>query len=236
MSSTPSVAMPGRHAGSRNHSHSISLGTNNPTHRVTRRKSMTGTAAVNMAAMAAALRGQDGDSMSNLTNASRRMSSGKFGKAARTAGSPSSSMPHNGNVDSRGAVGYRETEGNMEDEDDDFVGESAVTEGYVPVGTSTGTKNRLRRASEGAHLAKDNKRVSGELRCEKCGKGYKHSSCLTKHLLVYLGSSVLHSSTPFHIFYKPPLTAANYPLFVSYHCITLRNIKPFKRALLTQLV
>lgn len=48
-------------------------------------------------------------------------------------------------------------------------------------------KSRARRASEGAHLSKsDGKRSSGgELRCEKCGKGYKHSSCLTKHLLVH---------------------------------------------------
>ncbi|KAH0547922.1 hypothetical protein GP486_008337 [Trichoglossum hirsutum] len=45
-------------------------------------------------------------------------------------------------------------------------------------------KSRMRRASEGAHAIKgESKRASGsELRCEKCGKGYKHSSCLTKHL------------------------------------------------------
>ncbi|KAL8840129.1 MAG: hypothetical protein Q9170_001477 [Blastenia crenularia] len=44
-------------------------------------------------------------------------------------------------------------------------------------------KARARRASEGAHLAKsEGKRASGELRCDQCGKGYKHSSCLTKHL------------------------------------------------------
>jgi hypothetical protein len=46
------------------------------------------------------------------------------------------------------------------------------------------SKSRARRASEGSRLTKgDGKRISGsELRCEKCGKGYKHSSCLTKHL------------------------------------------------------
>lgn len=46
--------------------------------------------------------------------------------------------------------------------------------------------SRVRRASEGARQAKgEGKRTSGsELRCEKCGKGYKHSSCLTKHLSV----------------------------------------------------
>jgi hypothetical protein len=48
-------------------------------------------------------------------------------------------------------------------------------------------KARIRRASEGSQLRKEGKRASGgELRCETCGKGYKHSSCLTKHLLVPL--------------------------------------------------
>jgi len=47
-------------------------------------------------------------------------------------------------------------------------------------------KARVRRASEGSRLGKgEGKRASGaELRCDKCGKGYKHSSCLTKHLSV----------------------------------------------------
>lgn len=50
------------------------------------------------------------------------------------------------------------------------------------------TKNRNRRASEGSHLVRgEGKRVSTELRCDQCGKGYKHSSCLTKHMCVYPG-------------------------------------------------
>ena len=49
------------------------------------------------------------------------------------------------------------------------------------------SKARNRRASEGSRLSKgDGKRSGSDLRCEKCGKGYKHSSCLTKHLLVTL--------------------------------------------------
>jgi len=46
------------------------------------------------------------------------------------------------------------------------------------------TKSRTRRASEGQHLMKgDSKKINpNDLKCEKCGKGYKHSSCLTKHL------------------------------------------------------
>jgi hypothetical protein len=44
---------------------------------------------------------------------------------------------------------------------------------------------RMRRASEGQHLVKDGKKSNGgDLKCDKCGKGYKHSSCLSKHLFV----------------------------------------------------
>jgi hypothetical protein len=44
-------------------------------------------------------------------------------------------------------------------------------------------KSRVRRASDGQPLLKDGKKSNRiELKCDKCGKGYKHSSCLTKHL------------------------------------------------------
>lgn len=68
------------------------------------------------------------------------------------------------------------------------VDSSATANSLLPPGKGgLSSKPRVRRASEGSHLSKgDGKRVSGELRCEKCGKGYKHSSCLTKHLLVFL--------------------------------------------------
>lgn len=73
-------------------------------------------------------------------------------------------------------------------------GDSAITEGYGPELKGSGR----RRASEGAHLilggtpgpegsisGRGSRARSGsELKCEKCGKGYKHSSCLTKHLFV----------------------------------------------------
>lgn len=44
---------------------------------------------------------------------------------------------------------------------------------------------RVRRASDGQPLVQEGgirKINRAELRCDKCGKGYKHSSCLTKHL------------------------------------------------------
>lgn len=44
-------------------------------------------------------------------------------------------------------------------------------------------KLKMRRASDGTHLlSKKEKAASGELKCEHCGKAYKHGSCLTKHL------------------------------------------------------
>jgi hypothetical protein len=48
------------------------------------------------------------------------------------------------------------------------------------------SKARTRRASEGQQLVKGESKKGNpnDLRCEKCGKGYKHSSCLTKHLFV----------------------------------------------------
>lgn len=52
---------------------------------------------------------------------------------------------------------------------------------------SKNLKNRNRRASEGSHLIKgEGKKSAADLRCDTCGKGYKHSSCLTKHLYVSL--------------------------------------------------
>ena len=67
----------------------------------------------------------------------------------------------------------------------------AVTDGpalaSLPESEKGNSKSRIRRASEGSRLAKgEGKRSGSELRCEKCGKGYKHSSCLTKHLSVTL--------------------------------------------------
>lgn len=61
-----------------------------------------------------------------------------------------------------------------------------------------GSKERIRRASEGTRLTRVERRRStaGELRCEHCGKGYKHGSCLTKHLLVLTFFVFSRSSYP----------------------------------------
>lgn len=63
------------------------------------------------------------------------------------------------------------------------IDENVAVDGSGPVDKPVSTKNRNRRASEGSQLVRgEGKRVSTELRCEQCGKGYKHSSCLTKHM------------------------------------------------------
>jgi hypothetical protein len=59
---------------------------------------------------------------------------------------------------------------------------------------------RGRRASDGQPLIKEGKKSNRvEVRCEQCGKGYKHSSCLTKHLLVSLLAD------------RPPTPTSEYP-------------------------
>ncbi|OQO03258.1 hypothetical protein B0A48_11514 [Cryoendolithus antarcticus] len=60
---------------------------------------------------------------------------------------------------------------------------SAITDGppLTAFAASDKTKPR-RRASDGTHLTKKEKAATGNLKCETCGKAYKHGSCLNKHL------------------------------------------------------
>jgi hypothetical protein len=158
----------------RPHAHTISAGPINPAHRVTRRKSMSSTAA-----MAAAVKGTIG---APLEGSNRRLSKpvSQF-RGPSLATSLASSMPGNGSPFAYGAAAKSE----------------AVTDGpalaAMPEHEKGDAKARMRRASEGSRLSKgDGKRTSGsDLRCEKCGKGYKHSSCLTKHLSVPPGATRL---------------------------------------------
>ncbi|KAL3492594.1 hypothetical protein BJX62DRAFT_104098 [Aspergillus germanicus] len=68
-------------------------------------------------------------------------------------------------------------------QDDSTMAQTAV-DGSVPPGKPVSTKNRNRRASEGSHLVVkgEGKGSRPELRCDRCGKGYKHGSCLSKHM------------------------------------------------------
>ncbi|KAI1170741.1 hypothetical protein F4777DRAFT_101991 [Nemania sp. FL0916] len=173
--SAMSSARPPSH--SRNNSHSLSAlsGAHNPTHRVTRRKSMTNPAA-NVAAVAAALQGT-GDKVTALPIAtnSRRTTVSKPGAAARTAvvgslPSPPASLPTH-----RFAMHPKPgQESAIDDDSNDMSADER--DGELQ-------KARIRRASDGQPLTKEGRKSNRvELRCDKCGKGYKHSSCLTKHL------------------------------------------------------
>ncbi len=198
MSSTPSQNLPIRHSSSRHHSHSVSLGAINPSHRVTRRKSMTSTAVNNAAVIAAAIHGNDEKSHGASMLSNRRSLTLKHNGGVRA----NESAMTDSNADSMGDSGL------IQNQNDDVRfgnDESAIDDGVLAESnTGSNSKARARRASEGAYLSKsESKRASGELRCEQCGKGYKHSSCLTKHLSVcpsslsfmlpVLGSIVLQS-------------------------------------------
>ena len=149
----------------------------------------------NVAAIAAALKDRDemgsGPSKRGSLNLKTAASTrdpevGEYGSSSR-------------DLDSMGRLS-----GNNENFDEEAMDDegSVVEDDFLPIVTaSTGSKARARRASEGSYLTKgESRRSSGELRCEKCGKGYKHSSCLTKHLSVLPGLPViqLFASTLFH--------------------------------------
>ena len=164
---TPTSSVPRRNSVSRNHSHSVSLGTFNPDHRVTRRKSINSNSVANAGAMRAAMNLE----VEGTPRSSHRRSLPT--KGTRNSQGFSAALDGSKN----GAYAYRDAAGPND--------ESAVADDTAPSQPAGSmSKARARRASEGSHLS-GGKRTSGELRCEKCGKGYKHSSCLTKHLSVF---------------------------------------------------
>ncbi|KAK4237391.1 hypothetical protein C8A03DRAFT_44735 [Achaetomium macrosporum] len=180
--SISSTSIPGgltvsRQTHSRNNSHSLLGSALNGTHRITRRKSMTNTGA-NMAAIATALQ-ESGDVAMPLpiTVNGRRNTVSKNG-LSRSAivgslPSPPASLPTRRFATGNGTVNVQDSA--IDDELNDMSGDDAE---------SALQKARVRRASDGQPLVKEGGRKSNrpELRCEKCGKGYKHSSCLNKHL------------------------------------------------------
>jgi hypothetical protein len=143
---------------------------------------MTNTGA-NVAAVAAALQ-ESGDMAMPLPIAvnSRRNTISKHG-LSRSAivgslPSPPASLPTHRFVTGHGAAAAAGAQDSaIDDELNDMSGDDAE---------SAFQKARVRRASDGQPLVKEGGRKSNrpELRCEKCGKGYKHSSCLNKHLFV----------------------------------------------------
>jgi hypothetical protein len=167
---------------SRTHSHSLSVGSINPAHRVTRRKSTSSSAANQAAAIAAIGRDPSGNTFESGSYSSKRGGRTGFGSKSPFP----ASLPNGSGF---GQVAYDAKYG------------SAIADGpsleALPEMETVNTKARSRRASDGSQLRKgDSKRdKGGELKCETCGKGYKHSSCLTKHLLVSLYLHLPHTFT-----------------------------------------
>ncbi|PFH55629.1 hypothetical protein XA68_17918 [Ophiocordyceps unilateralis] len=132
---------------------SLALNTN---HRITRRKSVTNSGP-NVAALTAAL---------PVAAAARRTTASKATRAGSLPSPPASLPSHKTIPDTK--------ESAIDDEPVELSGDDDPAKAQNP---------RVRRASDGQPLNKDGKKNNRiEVRCEKCGKGYKHSSCLTKHL------------------------------------------------------
>ncbi|KAL1296997.1 hypothetical protein AAFC00_004593 [Neodothiora populina] len=169
--STSSMAssLPARNSYSRNHSHphthSLALGSGsyNPTHRVTRRKSTTLNAATSAAAISAAINIDANGEIDASRNRRSISSVNNLGSLTRGSyPSPPSSLPQQS-----AATSYPNK------------ASSTLSDGLNDKSSVKG--GRGRRASDAPALVKK-KSAHPDLKCETCGKGYKHSSCLTKHL------------------------------------------------------
>ncbi|KAG4030524.1 hypothetical protein MFRU_012g02560 [Monilinia fructicola] len=176
--STNSGSYP-RQSHSRNHSHSISGGSLISSSRVTRRKSVSSNVTSNtsnVAALVAAVR-EAGDNSLAMPISTRRSTMHKNASRSGPMGSlpsPPSSLPTHRSR-SNAAVKTERGESAIDDDNNDEEMEDDEDDDF--------TKNRMRRASEGSQLLKDGKKANAnDLKCDKCGKGYKHSSCLSKHL------------------------------------------------------
>ncbi|KAK2767424.1 hypothetical protein FQN54_003580 [Arachnomyces sp. PD_36] len=184
------TALPPRHANSRQHSHSISLGAVNMNNRVTRRKSMTSSAANNSAAAAALVAAlkESGESLptppphpSTASSSHRRRLSVKKSLEPHSIGSGSGL----GSNIARARAGSTIDHAYGRKLSPHAIDENSV--GSAPVGT----KNRSRRASEGSHLIRgEGKRVPVEVKCERWEHdpawAYTSKLLISKHQQVQL--------------------------------------------------
>lgn len=206
----------------RHHSHSISLGAVNSNFRVTRRKSVTTAAAANAAAaaVAASMKEAPGDG-TGITMPSHRRGSRK-GLESSSVGAPSgfgSYLSRSMNSPSQEPPVARKTSPNQAN-DGSSTGPTNA-DANNPNSKPVSTKNRNRRASEGSHLVKgEGKRAMAELRCDRCGKGYKHGSCLSKHMCVssphaILPSGSVRSNAPCRLCARSPSWSSSSPYLIS---------------------
>lgn len=166
-----SLSRPLPNPNQRSHAHSISLGAVNANHRVTRRKSVT-TVAANAAAAVAASMKEGGESASLPMAAHRRSLGGRKGLESASVGSPS------------GFSSYLSRSMNSPSQEPPVARKPSPSNSEATTDGKPIPKGRNRRASEGAQVKSEGKRAAAELRCDRCGKGYKHGSCLSKHMCV----------------------------------------------------
>ncbi|CAZ79399.1 unnamed protein product [Tuber melanosporum] len=186
--------------------HRSSLGSSGSSHRITRRKSMSSTSGANIAAVVQAAVRDGGEAPFALSvpasgigmGLGRSPGSTKILNGSACGGgmegypSPPSSLPTTGPLGGGvGGIGGAVSGIAFTRKVGSLVsgGDSAIAEGHA---SDVGRPARSRRASEGAHVhlgesgdgvgGRVRARSGSELKCDKCGKGYKHSSCLTKHL------------------------------------------------------
>jgi len=163
-------SLPTRNPYNRTHSHTLSLGSvNNGNNRISRRKSSTFSPAANAAALGAAVESGVADGSIAVN---RRSSISKTALGSLNEGSH---PPMPGSLPKGVSVPER-LSGNS----------SAVVDGPPLSSYSDKSKLKTRRASDNVRLTKKEKAATGDLKCEHCGKAYKHGSCLTKHLYVLL--------------------------------------------------
>ena len=157
--------LPVRNSFSRSHSHTVSSGSG-VANRINRRKSSTFSPVAHAAAIGAAVQSAVADGTLDVHDKRSSMSKAALGvlNNGNVAGMPAS-LPHYTTVP-------------------EISGGSAIVDGPA-LSSFQGvdkTKQRMRRASDGTRLTKKEKAATGDLKCQHCGKAYKHGSCLSKHL------------------------------------------------------
>ena len=143
---------------------------------------MTSSPATNAAAALAAALREHGHASASSTNTHRRSLGSRKALESASMGTSSGMGGHFPRT-THGSGSGNALDHNLAHES---IEDNAIDD-VVPAEKEMGSKSRNRRASEGSYLAKgEGKRVTSELHCDTCGKSYKHSSCLTKHLYVSL--------------------------------------------------
>lgn len=205
LSSSLSNGLASRIPHARTGSHSVIGASLNSGHRVNRRKSMTSPGA-NVAAVAAMIQEADALPAGGLATNARRTTLAKAGgnavssslgtlprgtsamaAALATAGTANglmASLPLLSPPASLPTRRFVTADGSAIDDDLNDMSDGDVEPASLDASSLAFEMARVRRASDGQPLKEGRRSSRLELRCQQCGKGYKHSSCLSKHLYV----------------------------------------------------